>query len=89
VIAPHLRAKVELVALTGLGQEANRRRAYEVGYRHVFLKTVDPELLHDLLRSVPPGRGAALYVERQPGSAAQRSYVTGHLPKSFKGGVSP
>jgi CheY-like chemotaxis protein len=38
-----------LVALTGYGREADRRRADEVGMNHFFIKPVDPEQLRQAL----------------------------------------
>lgn len=40
---------VTLVALTGWGQEADRRRATEAGFDYHLTKPVDPSLLNDLL----------------------------------------
>jgi signal transduction histidine kinase/CheY-like chemotaxis protein len=40
---------VTLVALTGWGQEADRRRALESGFDHHLVKPVDPRALADLL----------------------------------------
>ena len=44
--------QVTLVALTGWGQEADRRRAIEAGFDHHLTKPVDPGTLHDLLARV-------------------------------------
>jgi CheY-like chemotaxis protein len=41
--------KVTLVALTGWGQETDRRRALESGFDHHLVKPVDPSALHRLL----------------------------------------
>jgi CheY-like chemotaxis protein len=38
-----------LVALTGYGQEADRRRAAEAGFDHYFVKPSEPERLKNLL----------------------------------------
>jgi CheY-like chemotaxis protein len=38
-----------LVALTGYGQEEDRRRSEEAGFDHHLTKPVDPELLQKLL----------------------------------------
>jgi PAS domain S-box-containing protein len=43
---------VKLVALTGWGQEADRKRALEAGFDHHLTKPVDPGSLNDLLLSV-------------------------------------
>ncbi|HEX7053604.1 MAG TPA: response regulator [Burkholderiales bacterium] len=44
--------QVTLVALTGWGQEADRRRATEAGFDFHLTKPVDPGTLHDLLARV-------------------------------------
>ena len=38
-----------LVALTGYGQEEDRRRSREAGFDHHLVKPVDPHALKDLL----------------------------------------
>jgi CheY-like chemotaxis protein len=38
-----------LIAMTGLGQEADRRRSREAGLDHHLVKPVDPKALHKLL----------------------------------------
>ncbi len=45
-----------LVALTGWGQEDDRRRAREAGFDRHLTKPVDPEALGELLADVPPRR---------------------------------
>jgi PAS domain S-box-containing protein len=55
---PELRGAL-VVALTGYGQEEDRRRAFEAGFDHHLTKPVDPELLGELLaaraqRLAPP-----------------------------------
>jgi len=47
-----LGSEVKLVALTGWGQEADRRRALEAGFDHHLTKPVDPSALNDLLLMV-------------------------------------
>ena len=42
-------AGTRLIAVTGYGQEDNRRRAVESGFEAWFVKPVDPERLLDLL----------------------------------------
>jgi CheY-like chemotaxis protein/two-component sensor histidine kinase len=42
---------VKLIALTGWGQEQDRRRAAEAGFDHHLTKPVDPQILNDLIRS--------------------------------------
>jgi PAS domain S-box-containing protein len=44
--------QVTLVALTGWGQESDRRRASEAGFDYHLTKPVDPNALHDLLAKV-------------------------------------
>ena len=44
--------QVTLVALTGWGQEADRRRATEAGFDFHLTKPVEPSTLHDLLAQV-------------------------------------
>ena len=43
---------VTLVALTGWGQEADRRRAVDAGFDHHLIKPVDPQTLNALLADV-------------------------------------
>jgi signal transduction histidine kinase len=45
----HNGPQVTLVALTGWGQEADRRRASEAGFDHHLTKPVDPKALNELL----------------------------------------
>jgi PAS domain S-box-containing protein len=47
-------AQVKLVALTGWGQEGDRRRAMEAGFDYHLTKPVDPGTLNDLLADVAP-----------------------------------
>ncbi|HYR32672.1 MAG TPA: response regulator, partial [Burkholderiales bacterium] len=55
-VARALRARqgegVTLVALTGWGQEADRRRSAEAGFDHHLIKPVDPQTLNALLADV-------------------------------------
>ena len=44
--------RVTLVALTGWGQDADRRRSGEAGFEHHLVKPVDPQLLNALLADV-------------------------------------
>jgi len=46
--------ELTLVALTGWGQEADRRRATEAGFDHHLTKPVDPDTVNTLLAQVPP-----------------------------------
>ena len=41
--------KLLLVAMTGWGQEEDRRRSQEAGFDHHLVKPVEPEALHKLL----------------------------------------
>jgi DNA-binding response OmpR family regulator len=43
---------VTLIALTGWGQEGDRRRAMEAGFDYHLTKPVDPSALNDLLVEV-------------------------------------
>ena len=52
---PHL-AGVVLVALTGYGQEDDRRRAFEAGFDYHLCKPASLETLENLLAAVPAGR---------------------------------
>ena len=52
----HNGPQVMLVALTGWGQEADRRRASEAGFDHHLTKPVDPKALNELLARVAAGR---------------------------------
>jgi len=56
-VAQRLRKQPEfsgamLVAVTGYGQEEDRRRSREAGFNHHLVKPITPEALHSLL-SVP------------------------------------
>ena len=42
-----------LVALTGWGQEDDRRRSREAGFDHHFVKPVDPDELQELIAKLP------------------------------------
>ncbi|MEW5918262.1 MAG: ATP-binding protein [Gemmatimonadota bacterium] len=46
-------SSVRLIALTGWGQEEDKRRAIEAGFDHHFTKPVDPEALERLLAQQP------------------------------------
>jgi len=48
----HQGERVTLVALTGWGQEADRRRAADAGFDHHLIKPVDPQTLNTLLADV-------------------------------------
>jgi len=47
-----------LVALTGWGQEEDRRRSQEAGFNQHLTKPVDPDILRKLLARLPVGEGA-------------------------------
>jgi CheY-like chemotaxis protein len=49
-------ANVLLVALTGYGQEDDRRRSQEAGFDIHMIKPVEPEALCELLATSRPGR---------------------------------
>ena len=46
-----------LIALTGWGQEEDRRCTEEAGFNHHIVKPVDPAMLMKLLASLPSERG--------------------------------
>jgi PAS domain S-box-containing protein len=48
-----------IVALTGWGQEADRRRSAEAGFDHHLVKPVDLETLRGLIGASPPGQSMA------------------------------
>jgi CheY-like chemotaxis protein len=52
-------AGVVLLAMTGYGQEEDRRRSREAGFDHHLVKPVDPNELQDLLRRLPVVRDEA------------------------------
>jgi signal transduction histidine kinase/integral membrane sensor domain MASE1/CheY-like chemotaxis protein len=45
---------VTLIALTGFGQEEDRRRAVDAGFDHHLVKPADPEAVRALLGAYPP-----------------------------------
>ena len=61
-VARRLRAdrgdSVLIVAITGWGQEEDRRRAREAGFDHHFTKPVDYEALLELIEGEAPGRAS-------------------------------
>jgi signal transduction histidine kinase len=52
--------RLVLVALTGWGQESDRRRSHEAGFNSHLVKPVDLEQLNRLLAEVPAVAGAAV-----------------------------
>jgi DNA-binding response OmpR family regulator len=52
-------AGLVLIAVTGWGEDDDRRRAAEAGFDHHLVKPVAPEALVALLGSLPAGRGDA------------------------------
>jgi CheY-like chemotaxis protein len=50
-------ARVRLVALTGFGQEEDRRQSVAAGFDHHLLKPVDMEALREVLRMAPSSGG--------------------------------
>ncbi|MDQ3216161.1 MAG: response regulator, partial [Pseudomonadota bacterium] len=52
----HWGAGVVLVALTGLGQDEDRRRSHEAGFDFHLVKPVEPVALEKLLSLVPSAR---------------------------------
>lgn len=60
-VAARLRAQPEthstvLIALTGWGRGADRRRATEAGFDHHLTKPVDPAALQKLLTAIEPSK---------------------------------
>jgi len=51
--------RIRLVALSGWGQEDDRRRAREAGFDDHLVKPVAPEVLRSLLASIGSGNGVA------------------------------
>ena len=51
---PVLGGRIELIALTGWGQEEHRKRALEAGFNHHVTKPVDLEHLARLLQPSSP-----------------------------------
>jgi len=52
-------SRITLVALTGWGQEADRRRALEAGFDYHLTKPVDPQQINDLLIQLASGAAGA------------------------------
>lgn len=50
-------ATARLVALTGFGQEEDRRQSVAAGFDHHMLKPVDMKALREVLRMGPSSRG--------------------------------
>ena len=48
-----------VVALTGYGQEEDRRRAFEAGFNHHLVKPVSIDALEQLLQGLPVADGGA------------------------------
>jgi two-component system CheB/CheR fusion protein len=55
----HKLAECVLVALTGYGQEEDRRRTSAAGFDHHLVKPVDPQTLAHLLATCSRSNGAA------------------------------
>ncbi|HTU24865.1 MAG TPA: ATP-binding protein, partial [Pirellulales bacterium] len=54
-------SQVVLVALTGYGQEEDRRKAFDAGFNHHLVKPVSIDALEQLLQALPAGeRGAVI-----------------------------
>lgn len=62
-------AELVLVALTGYGQESNRRRAREAGFDDYLVKPVSLEALQKMLASLPVLRPAPDTAPERPDSA--------------------
>jgi len=50
--------RVRLVALTGWGQDEDRRRSREAGFDHHLTKPPEPDVLDQLIAECTPERGA-------------------------------
>ena len=46
--------KAVIIALTGWGQDEDKRRSQEAGFTHHMVKPVDPAALEKLLAGLPP-----------------------------------
>jgi CheY-like chemotaxis protein len=44
---------IQIIALTGWGQEGDRLKSREAGFDHHLVKPVDPEVLRELIDSSP------------------------------------
>jgi CheY-like chemotaxis protein len=53
---------VVLIALTGWGQEQDRKRSREAGFDHHLVKPVDPKALMKLVADIPAGDHSAAQV---------------------------
>ncbi len=64
-VAALLRAagRAKLVALTGWGQEGDRRRAMEAGFEHHLTKPVDPATLNALLAQIARGKKGSVVLD--------------------------
>src|SRR5579883_1568999 len=60
--------RITLVALTGWGQDSDRRRSQEAGFDSHLVKPLDLETLTDLLARLPSGPGSASAQGRPPAS---------------------
>jgi two-component system CheB/CheR fusion protein len=46
-------AKVTLIALTGWGQDSDRRRTKEAGFDYHLVKPIEPRMLREMLANLP------------------------------------
>jgi CheY-like chemotaxis protein len=61
--------KMTVVALTGWGQEEDRRRSQEAGFDHHIVKPVEPSVLERLIEGLEAGtRESGNATEREPSS---------------------
>jgi CheY-like chemotaxis protein len=72
-VAGHLRHEpgldgVRLIALTGFGQEEDRRRSKEAGFDHHVVKPVDPDTLRGLLAEAADGQAAPAAEDARQGA---------------------
>jgi signal transduction histidine kinase len=66
---------VTLVALTGWGQESDRRRSHEAGFDTHLVKPLDPERLTALLAQLP-ARDSNCVADKSPAHVSEKSYIT-------------
>jgi CheY-like chemotaxis protein len=83
--ARHLRQQpwgrnVLLVALTGWGQEEDKRRATEAGFDHHLTKPVEPAALEKLLALITPARRQGQDPPAKSGSSPQCGAQTARFP---------
>jgi two-component system CheB/CheR fusion protein len=63
---------IKLVALTGWGQDEDRRRSHEAGFDHHIVKPVEPSALQRLLSELPVDADDNRETSGNPGAAPTR-----------------